>query len=279
MRSRRRRIVTILLVLLGAYALLIAVLTVTQDMIVFPGAGRGDRGLPSLPGLTAGTLQRQDGESFRIVTVERGPARAVALYFVGNGEDLYRAASTGYLLAGYGLEVIGVEYPGYGASPGRPSVATVLGNADAAAARARARARELDVPLVVIGSSLGSCSAVHVAAQGGVDRLVLRAPLTSLVATAQRRFPWLPVAWFLRHRFDNLARAPEVRCPVLVVHGDRDRIVPLESGRELAAAIGDHAELIVAAGYGHNDLSIVPDGPFGSRVAAFLADSTTREHR
>jgi pimeloyl-ACP methyl ester carboxylesterase len=232
---------------------------VTQDALVFPGAGRGDRGLPPLPGLSAGTLQRADGESFRIVTVERGPARAVALYFVGNGEDLYSAASTGYLLAGYGLEVIGVEYPGYGASPGSPSVATVLGNADAAAARARARARELDVPLVVIGSSLGSCCAVHVAAAGGVDRLVLRAPLASLVATAQRRFPWLPVTWFLRHRFDNLARAPAVRCPVLVVHGDRDDIVPLESGRELAAAIGDNAELVVAAGYGHNDLSIAPD--------------------
>lgn len=271
MRAVRRRLVIAVLSLLLGYALLIGLLAIVQDTLVFPGAGRGDRGLPDLPGLAAGELRRADGGRFRVVTARRGPAHAVALYFVGNGEDLHSAARGAFALADYGLEVIGVEHPGYGRSDGPPTVATVLGQAEAAAAFARARAAELGVSLVVIGSSLGSCCAVHVAAQGGVDRMVLRAPLTTLLEAAQRRFWWLPVAWFLKHRFDNVEPARRVRCPVCIVHGDRDQVVPLALGRELAGALAGPVEFIVAPGYGHNDLSLDPDGPFGARLRAFLA--------
>jgi fermentation-respiration switch protein FrsA (DUF1100 family) len=91
-----------------------------------------------------------------------------------------------------------------------------------------------------------------------------------MVAAAHLRFWWLPVGWFLRHRFDNLALAPAVRCPVLVVHGDHDTIVPLQLGTELAAAFGGPSELLVAVGCGHNDLPLDRDGPFGTRLQAFL---------
>lgn len=271
MKRLLRIIVIVLASLLVGYGLLVLLLALVQDTLVFPGAGRGDRGLPDLPGLAAGELRRADGGRFRVVTARRGPAHAVALYFVGNGEDLHSAARGAFALAGYGLEVIGVEHPGYGRSDGPPTVVTMLGQADAAAVFARARAAELAVPLVLIGSSLGSCCAVHVAAQGGAERMVLRAPLTTLLEAAQRRFWWLPVAWFLKHRFDNVEPARRVRCPVCIVHGDRDEVVPLVLGRELAGAFAGPVEFVVAPGYGHNDLSLDPDGPFGARLRAFLA--------
>ena len=74
----------------------------------------------------------------------------------------------------------------------------------------------------------------------------------------------------LRHQFDNLAVAARVKCPVLVVHGDRDAIVPAELGRQLCEAFAGPREFVVVPGAGHNNLSIGVDGPHGARIGAFL---------
>jgi len=272
MGAVRRRLVLWFSILASLYVVLVLVLALCQDTLVFPGAGRAVRELPpDLNGVEQGKLVRPDGGEFRIaVAASVGPARAVAIYFVGNGEDLQSAARGAAMLAQYGLVAIGVEHAGYGASKGPPTVATLLSGAEVAARFGRTKAQELGVPLVAVGSSLGTFCAVHVASQQLVDRMVLRAPPTSLLAAAQRQFWWLPVRLLLRHRFDNLAVAAQVRCPVLVLHGDQDRIVPLDLGQQLCAAFEGQKELIVAHGCDHNDLPLERDGPYGARIAAFL---------
>jgi uncharacterized protein len=61
-----------------------------------------------------------------------------------------------------------------------------------------------------------------------------------------------------------------VRCPVLIVHGDADDIVPIALGRQLAAACSPEARLITAPGYGHNDVPLDAAGPFGATLRQFL---------
>jgi pimeloyl-ACP methyl ester carboxylesterase len=272
MGAVRRRLVLWFSILASLYVVLVLVLALCQDTLVFPGAGRGVRELPAdLHGVEQGRLVRPDGGEFRIaIAASVGPARAVAVYFVGNGEDLQSAAYGAAMLAQYGLVVIGVEHPGYGSSQGPPSVATLLGSAEVAAQFGRSKAQQLGVPLVAIGSSLGTFCAVHLASRQLVDRMLLRAPPTSMLAAAQRQFWWLPVRLLLRHRFDNLAVAPQVRCPVLVLHGDRDHVVPLDLGQQLCAAFAGEKQLIVAHGCDHNDLPLERSGPYGQQIAAFL---------
>ena len=125
------------------------------------------------------------------------------------------------------------------------------------------------MPLIVVGSSLGTFCAVHVAAAGIGDRLLLRSPPTTLAAAAQKAYWWLPVGLLLRHRFDSLALAASVRCPVLVVHGERDDIVAPVLGRELADAL--RGRYILVPGCGHNDIDVSPDGPVRRDVGEFLA--------
>lgn len=268
--SRVARTVATLLLAAGLlYAALVALVWWQQDRMIFPGAGRGDRGVPALA--TPVAVSWLDGESrTRLATIEVAAPRAVALYFGGNGEDLFASTYTAAELAAHGLEAIACEYPGFGASPGRPSAKNVLATALAVAAHARARARALGVPLVVVGSSLGSFAAVHAAAAGHADRLVLRAPPTSIAAIARAGFWWLPVGTLLAHRFDNLEAAPRVACPVLVLHGDRDRIVPTGHGRALADAIRG-ARFVAVPGCGHDDLSLRPGTAGGESLRAFLA--------
>jgi pimeloyl-ACP methyl ester carboxylesterase len=260
----------LLLVLALGWLGLCALLWATQDALVFPGAGRGDRGLPlTSPQATPGWITTE-GRRTRLATVAWPAPRAVLLYFGGNGEDLYAATGNAAALAAHGCEAIAVEYPGFGASEGKPSVATLLATARTAAAHARARATALGVPLFVVGSSLGSFCAVEVAAAVGVDRLLLRAPPTTLAAVAATSFRWLPVGLLLAHRFDNLAQAARVRCPVLVVHGDADGIVPDRFGKELAAALPD-ATFVPVPGGGHNDIDLSPAGPVGGALRTFFA--------
>lgn len=248
------------------YALLCLLLYLQQDRMVFPGAGYGERSdlLPQ------GDVSRigAEGQRTRLCTLSTAQPNAVLLYFGGNGEDLVMAAANAAELRGYGGEVIAVEYPGYGSSQGEPSVASLMATAEAAAVVARARAAELHVPFVVVGSSLGSFCATHVAAMGA-DKLVLRAPPTSLAAVAKTQFWWLPVDLLLRHRFDNLAVARHIACPTLVLHGTADDIVPLRFGSELTAAL-PQARMVLVPGAGHNDLSLALPGPSGKDLRAFL---------
>lgn len=251
------------------YVGICAVLWAQQDRMVFPGAGRGDRGVPNLSPPAVVAWLGEGDQRIRMATVSAPRPAAVVLYFGGNGEDLYAAAANAAALAAYGVEAIGVEYPGYGASPGRPSEAGLAATAAAAIGHAKARALALRLPLAVVGSSLGSYCALQAAATGGVARLVLRAPPTSLPAVARGQFGWLPVGLLLAHRFDNLALAPRVRCPVLVVHGDADTIVPDRFGRELANAL-PQAEFVPVPGCGHNDLDLSPAGPVAATLRGFL---------
>jgi hypothetical protein len=257
---------------LGYLGLLVAV-ALLQDTLVFPGAGRG-RGvpLPSVQGVEVTRLARPDGEQFRVALGDaRGARVGIMLFFVGNGEDLRSGMFWAAELARYQVDTVVVEYPGYGDSDGAPSYDSLTDAAETAWRFAVERAGEAGLPLFVGGSSLGTFLAVHVAALGGVAKLLLLAPPTSLVEAGGRRFPFLPVAWLLRHRFDSMALADRVACPALVVQGADDTVVPVAMGRGVARALG--ARFLIAPGAGHDRMPLVPGGPFEAQIRAFLRSS------
>ncbi|MBL8730518.1 MAG: alpha/beta hydrolase [Planctomycetes bacterium] len=255
-----------------AYGLLLVAVWLLQDHLVFPAAGRPARAI-DVAGVEELRLPGLDGARFRAAVVLPPAPRAVVAFFVGNGEDLTSAARRAVEVAAHGVAVVTAEYPGYGASEGRPSVESLMRVADVVAAHAEAMATARGIPFVVAGSSMGTFCALHVAAAGRAGRALLLAPPTSLVEAAAGRFWWAPVGLLLQHAFDNVAVAPQVRCPVLIVHGDQDRIVPLVLGQRLCSLLGGPAELVVVPGAGHNDLSVAIGSPVGTRVGAFLRGS------
>ncbi len=255
---------------LGIYLLLCGLVFLMQDFLTFPGAGR-DTGSVEIPaGVQVRWLERPGGERFRVAESVPAAPRGVLVFFVGNGEALGSAVWWAEDLAQYGLHTLVVEYPGYGESEGTAGIASILEAAETAGDHGAELARELAVPLVVGGSSLGTFCAVHLAAQGRASRMLLKSPPTSLAAVARMRFPWLPVGWLLRHRFDNLGRAEQVHCPVLVVHGDRDQLVPSSMGDELTKAFAGPARFLLVSGHGHNDPSLSSSGPVALEVRTFL---------
>ncbi len=267
-QMRRRTLILLLTLLLAGYSLLLLLLWLAQDQLVFPGAGRQLRPV-AIAGVETIELRGPAGP-FRVAEAVPERPRAVLLFFGGNAESLPSLAERAAAYARAGIAVVSPEYPGYGASAGRPGVASFQAMAEVAAAHARALATQRSLPLTIGGHSLGSFCAVHLAAAGLADRLLLLAPPTTLAAAAGHGFWWAPVSLLLRHDFDNLAVAGRVHCPALVLHGDADAIVPCGLGERLCAAFAGPQQFVRVPGAGHNDLPFGPEGPFCDLLLGFL---------
>ena len=146
----------------------------------------------------------------------------VILLFHGNRGGLLRLAErakdwpAGILLA---------TYQGYEGNAGTAGEAQIYQDAQAALDWLREQGIR-DDRIVLYGESLGSGPAVWLASQAPFAGLALEAPFTSLVDLASARYPWAPVRWLLRHRFDNLSRIECVKTPILILHGDADATTP-----------------------------------------------------
>ena len=108
--------------------------------------------------------------------------------------------------------------------------------------------------IYVYGRSLGTAAATWVGAHHRVVGVILESPFTSAAAMARQHYAVLP-RFILRLSLDNLGRMRQIRCPVLVLHGDADRLVPTAMGKDVAAAAAGPGpvELVLIHGAGHNE--------------------------
>jgi fermentation-respiration switch protein FrsA (DUF1100 family) len=179
--------------------------------------------------------------------------RPVVAYFHGNGGNLgYREARMmQFAAAGFGA--LFLEYRGYGGNPGSPTEDGLY--IDARATLDFLSAQGVDpARLVLYGESLGTGVAVRMASERSVGALVLEAPFSSIADVAQQRYWFVPVRFLLKDKFDSMTRIGTVRAPILMLLGERDRIVPPQFGRALFAAAPEPKELWLAPDGGHEDL-------------------------
>jgi len=146
------------------------------------------------------------------------------------------------------------EYRGYGGNPGAPTEAGFYADGRAALGFLE---REAVTPnrLVLYGESLGSGVAVALAAEHQVAAVILEAPPTSVAEVAQCHFPFVPAARLVTDRFDSLSRISRVKVPILVLHGESDRVVPIRFGHALFKAAPEPKEGWFAPDAGHEDLA------------------------
>lgn len=183
-----------------------------------------------------------------------GPAVSAVLLAPGNAGNRAGRLPTARALAARGHQVLLLEYRGYGGNPGRPSEAGLLADARAAHDHLGARADVDADRLVYLGESVGTAVVAALAAERPPAALALRSPFPELADVAARAYPFLPVRTLLRDRHPTAEHLTGIDVPVLVVAGERDRIVPPELSREVAAATG--ADYVEVAGADHNDAAL-----------------------
>jgi alpha-beta hydrolase superfamily lysophospholipase len=184
-----------------------------------------------------------------------GKRRAVAIYFHGNAESAARNTETALALARAGVDVLVAEFRGYGSCPGSPSEEGLLIDGEAAVAEACQRFGVERSELVLIGRSLGSGVAAGLAGRGVGRRVVLLSPYTSIQDMVSRMVPRPLAHLACRDPFDSRASLLLSSQPVLVIHGERDRVIPAVLGKNLASSLGKkRCKLLLFPNAGHNDL-------------------------
>jgi hypothetical protein len=221
--------------------------------------------------LSAWWLPPPEGQG-SAVAARGGAPLPVVLMLHGNGENLETMRQSGlfedYRRAGAG--VLALDYPGYGRSAGTPSEAANVAAAGAAFDWLRGQAGGR--PVVVAGWSLGAAVAAQVAARrpDEVAAVMLLSPWDRLDEVARLHFPGWMVSAMLAERYDSAAVAPRIAAPALVVHGERDEIIPATLGRRLFDALPGPKRWVEVRGAGHNDLLGRPEA--WQAIASFLEE-------
>jgi hypothetical protein len=188
----------------------------------------------------------------------------------GNGGNRSLRAPLAAALARAGLAVLLFDYRGYAANPGHPTEDGLAADARAALAYLAARPEVDPARLVYLGESLGAAVALRLAVERPPAALVLRSPFASLAEVGRLHYPWLPVSLLLADRYDSLGRVGELAAPLLVVAGERDRIVPASHSRRLFDAAPQPKRLVLLPGADHNDLDLLAGPGLLAEVLAFL---------
>ncbi len=255
--ARLRPLLVLLVGLLLGYGLIVLLFWSQQRALLFHPA------FTRAPDLPPDFELPVEGAVLRGWVVNPGQPLAL-LYFGGNAEDVSRfradaarlfPASTVYLVA----------YRGFGRSSGEPSEATLVADALALFDHVAGQHAAVDA----LGRSLGAGVAVQLAAARPLRRLGLVTPFDSVDRVGAHHYPWLPVRWLARDRFDSLAHAPGVEEPVLVVVAGQDLIVPPAHAERLLAALPRPARVLRLEAAGHNDVQEFPG--FDAELAEFFA--------
>ncbi len=222
---------------------------------------------PATYGDTGQIVKLSSGDAVQISAVHLSNplAEYTILYSHGNAEDLGLIAPLLGRLHEWGFAVFAYDYRGYGTSRGSPSERSAYEDVEAAYGYLTASLGLSPRRIIAYGRSVGSGPAVDLAARKPLAGLVVE----SGFVTASRVLTRIPLLPF--DKFRNLDKLARVSCPVLVMHGLADEVVPYSHGRTLFGAAPEPKRFLWVEGAGHNDFILVAGERQGRALREFAA--------
>jgi len=245
--------------LLAAYLAACVYAYMVADQLLFPVPPAGYR-----DGEGVVKLESRLGDSISALYLPVEGAERLLLYSHGNAEDLGDLRPLLEVFQENGVAALSYDYPGYGTSTGKPTEAGVYAAADAAFQYATGELGFAPEQVVLFGRSLGGGPSTWLAARHPVGGLVLDGAFSSAfrVMTRIRLLPW--------DKFDNLRRFARINCPVLLIHGTADQVVPFALALQNWEAVrGPKAQLWVE-GADHNNLFDLAGSAYWETVLPFV---------
>ena len=243
----------LIIALVGYGGLLLLVYLGQRALQYFPERAHTPPAAAGLPEAEEVVLDSSGGERVIVWHIPPRGEKPVVLYFHGNGGSLRGRVDRFRALAADGTGLIALSYRGYGGSSGRPTEKGLID--DALAAYAFAAARYPASRLALWGESLGTGVAVALAAQKPVGRIVLESPFTSIADIAAQIYWFFPVRLLIKDSFRSDLLIGTVTAPFLILHGDKDSIVPIALGDQLYKLITAPKRFVRFPGAGHNELA------------------------
>jgi pimeloyl-ACP methyl ester carboxylesterase len=246
---RKSKHLHFVLILIGIYLACALVLFVYQRAFIYLPTNEYKHSFEQI------TILNND-VNIQVIVLNKGNKNAF-IYFGGNAEAVIHNALE-FSINFPSRTIYLVNYRGYGGSSGKPTEAGLF--SDAIAIFDNVLAAHKDI--AVIGRSLGSGVAMHLAANRAVSQVVLITPYDSILAIAKKQFPLFPISLLLKDQYDSVELANKVSASVLVLAGGKDRIIPFSHTQKLVNALGigkdkrqENVTMIVFEQAGHNNIS------------------------
>jgi pimeloyl-ACP methyl ester carboxylesterase len=256
------------------YLAVMLIVSMLQEWLIFPGhASQGKKYALVNPPMDSELvpLKTSTGDQIYVLFCQNHtPGRPTLIFFYGNAMSLADAVGFCEGWRKLGANVLGVEYPGYGMSSGKPSEKAFYAAADAAYDYAVSRNDIDKTKIIPVGLSLGSGVAVDLASRKPVAGLMLFAAYTSLDDVAHKQLPWLPTSLILRHHFNSLQKIADLKIPILIAHGTHDSIIPTEMSHRLVAAATNAQVTSLFVDSDHNDLFELAGKQLDAAMAKFI---------
>lgn len=256
----------LILAVLGYGGVLALMYAFQRSLQYFPDAARTSPSAAGLPQAVEVTLSASDGEKLIAWYAPPRGDKPLVVYFQGNaGGSNLRVNRFAWLIAD-GAGLLALSYRGYGGSSGKPTEEGLT--RDARAAYDFARARASTKRIVLFGESLGTAVATALASEREIGALILDAPFTSAADVAAKVYFFAPVRWLMKDPWHSDERIGRVAAPLLVLHGERDAVVPISFGEKLFVLAREPKRMVRFPDGGHVDLD---DHGAAKVVKEFLA--------
>lgn len=178
--------------------------------------------------------------------------KGVVLYFHGNAGDLSRWGKITEYFVEKDYDVLVMDYRTYGKSKGKLSEAAIYRDAQYCYDYLLKQYAETDITLY--GRSLGTGIASYLASKNKPNQLILETPYYSILDVAEHRFPMFPVKKLLKYHFPTFKYLPLTSCPITIIHGTDDSLVPYASGKKLSELNMDTIDFVTIEEGEHNNL-------------------------
>lgn len=243
----------VLLILVG-YLALVALLFIFQRNILFvPG-----KSIPSTEGSLVPeakdiSLKTADGLILHSWFFKGKKVKPIIIYFQGNAGNIAERDKKARHFMDLGYSFLLVGYRGYGGNQGNPSEEGFNIDANAAMAFALSEGFNLN-EIVLYGESLGTGVAINLAQKTRVQSVILEAPYTSIAKVASERYWFVPVSYLLKDKFDSISKIKDLNMPLLILHGDQDKVIDLKHGEELFEHASEPKFMHIFKGANHSNL-------------------------
>jgi fermentation-respiration switch protein FrsA (DUF1100 family) len=263
-----------LALLAGLYFLLVLCMYIFQArLLYFPNQpGRGHANVPINVGLKYEVVRINTSDSvvldgWFVPTVTK---RGVVLFFHGNAGNISHRLDSIRIFNALGLDVLIIDYRGYGQSTGTPSEQGTYLDSKAAWRYLVEERGFSPLNIILFGRSLGGAVAVHLASEQNPAALIIESTFTSVPDLAAELYPWLPVRTMSRFQYNSLKKIRSVTCPVLVVHSPQDEIIPIKHGRKIYSEAQEPKDLLEING-SHNNGFLISGTSYTAGLDHFLS--------
>jgi len=246
-------LVTMLAVIVSSYLLLCGALYIYQERFIFFPEVLVDHFTYTFPGTFEELRLSVDGATINALHFRTTQPKGVILYFHGNAGSLRSWGTVAADFVTHGYDVFIPDYRGYGKSTGSITSERMLHD-DAARIYTYLLGHYPEQQIIIYGRSLGSGVAVYLAKTHQPNMLILETPYFNLTELATAQFPLIP-SMLLKYPLRSDLWIGQVSCPIYLLHGTDDQVIPYSSSVRLAEQIQTKHRLFLIEGGGHNNLN------------------------